>query len=110
MAYPFADDFADDESNYGASNGIGNCPTTHPVMPPIITIKLTWTVPTGGSSVLGLASDKPANGQAPGQGLHADFFEAWDSEFRDEMTLYCARGSADRGVRWAGNGYEMIDP
>jgi hypothetical protein len=86
MAYPFDDDFADDESNYGASNGIGNCPTTHPVMLPIITINVTWTVPTGGSSVLGLASDKPANGQAPGQGLHADFFEAWDSEFRDEMT------------------------
>ncbi len=104
-------DSADHKSHMSHPRFNGNCPSSHPVLLPQITMHVTWRMSSSGSSNLYLSNDSstPA-GAAPGLGLHADFFEAWTPEFRTGFVEDCLNESKDCGVRLLGDGYTLIDP
>ena len=104
-------DSANHKSHMAHPNFQGQCPATHPVLLPQVQINVSWNMGAAGSNSLYVANDMmlPA-GSPPGQGAHADFFEAWDPAARSSFVQNCLNARRDCGVRALGDGYTLIDP
>ena len=104
-------DSVDHKSHMAHPNFQGQCPSSHPVLLPQITLHATWYLGASGTQGFYLASDMMLPPGAPaGQGLHADFFEAWEPSFRQTFIRECINGRKDCGVRALGDGYALTDP
>ena len=90
-----------------AHQSAGQCPSTHPVLLPELTISASWEI---GGSLAGyqLSSDK-ANGAQAGELLHADFMDAWDASWMDLIVTSCLNAEIDCGTRQIGR-FRLIDP
>jgi hypothetical protein len=103
-------DSTDHQSHMAHPNFQGQCPASHPVLLPQITVQATWNMGVNGSTNLYSASDMMLPAGAPkGQGLHADFFEAWDPAFKQAFVTNCLNARRDCGVRSLGDGYALLD-
>lgn len=101
-------DAPDHKSHMAHPNFQGQCPSSHPVLLPQITLHTTFHMGPGGSSSLYLASDMMTPpGAPPGLGFHADFFEAWTPELRTGFVTRCLNNSLDCGVNYLGDGYYL---
>ena len=104
-------DSPDHKSHMSHPNFQGQCPRTHPVLLPQITLHTTWKMGASGSSGFYLASDMMTpDGAPPGLGLHADFFDAWEPQFQETLVSQCLNQRKDCGVRALGDGFALIDP
>ena len=104
-------DSANHKSHMAHPNFQGQCPATHPVLLPQVQINVSWNMGAAGSNSLYVANDMmlPA-GSPPGQGAHADFFEAWDPAARSSFVQACMNARRDCGTRQLGDGFSLIDP
>ncbi len=103
-------DSPDHKSHMAHPNFQGQCPASHPVLLPQVTINASWNMGSGGSDSLYLASDTMLPAGAPrGQGLHADFFEAWDPAARLGFVRNCLNARLNCGIRALGDGYTLRD-
>lgn len=104
-------DSPDHKSHMAHPNFQGQCPGSHPVLLPQITVNVTWAMGSSGTNGMYLASDMMTPADAPpGMGLHADFFEAWDPASRSTFVENCLNGQRDCGVRSLGDGNTLLDP
>ncbi|GAA0396594.1 hypothetical protein GCM10009133_02110 [Cocleimonas flava] len=85
----------------------GQCPSTHPVLLPELTISASWEI--GGSLEGYQLSSDAANGAQPGELLHADFMDAWDPAWMDLIVTRCLNAEIDCGTRQIGQ-FGLIDP
>lgn len=89
----------------------GTCPPGYPVLLPQITLQMTWSLGASGTEGLYLSNDMMTpEGAPPGQGLHADFMDAWTPELRERITTNCLNNRLDCGVRSLGDGFTLLDP
>ncbi|MFV0253552.1 MAG: DUF1996 domain-containing protein [Beutenbergiaceae bacterium] len=104
-------DSADHQSHLAHPEFDGSCPSGYPVLLPQITLHMTWALGPGGTEGFYLSNDMMTpDGAPPGQGLHADFMDAWTPELRESITINCLRQRLDCGVRNLGDGYDLVDP
>lgn len=104
-------DSPDHTSHMAHPDFSGVCPPGFPVLIPQITMHLTWELGPGGTDSLAFSNDAMTpEGAPPGQGLHADFMEAWDPDVRGGFVRDCLNQRLDCGVRNLGDGYELLDP
>lgn len=104
-------DSPDHKSHMSHPNFQGQCPSTHPVLLPEITLNVTWEMGPNGTNGFYLASDMMTPDDAPpGLGLHADFFDAWEPQFQETLVTQCLNQRKDCGVWSLGDGYSLIDP
>lgn len=85
--------------------GGGQCPATHPVAVPEISMMVHFTVPAGGPAPLRLSSDM-YDGGAGGFSLHADWFEGWDPATMATWVNNCVK-NLDCGVDFLGDGRRL---
>lgn len=85
--------------------GRGQCPATHPVAVPEISMLFHYVVPPTGSASLRLSSDMYTGG-AGGFSLHADWFDGWDQATMQTWINNCVR-NFDCGVDFLGDGRRL---
>ena len=102
-------------ATYG-SWGYLKCPATHPYVIPREENKATWTVTpdmigtnTDGThySRIKLSSDHMLPGAKPGQTLHADYMEAWDSRAKAMWVANCIEKGLNCSGGDLGNGLQL---
>ncbi len=104
-------DSPDHKSHMAHPNFQGQCPASHPVLLPQITLNVTWEMGPNGTNGFYLASDMMTPADAPpGLGAHADFFDGWTPEFQQSLVRDCLNQRKDCGVDALGDGYALIQP
>ena len=84
------------------------CPSSHPVMVPIITEIFTWPVTTGMSSQFWrLTSDMYSVGTRGGYSAHADWMNGWEPTFLRSIVTNCLKPGRDCFVNLLGDGREL---
>lgn len=98
MAYP----------NYRNAPDRSTCPSTHPVMLPIITEIFRWPVTAGmNTAYWRLTSDMYSVGARGGYSAHADWMNGWTPEFFRAIVTNCLRPGRDCLVGLLGDGREV---
>ena len=85
----------------------GQCPSTHPVLLPELTISASWEI--GGSLAGYQLSSDAVNVVQPGELLHADFMDAWDPAWMDLILSSCLNAEIDCGTRQIAQ-FGLTDP
>lgn len=84
------------------------CPSTHPVMLPIISEIFRWPVTAGMNPAFWrLTSDMYAIGTRGGYSAHADWMNGWQPQFLDAIVNNCLKPGRDCGVNLLGDGREL---
>ncbi len=97
-----------DHKSHMAYPGDRGCPRSHPVPLPHITFNVLIPVRSGDdTSHWRLSSDMYGPDQPGGYSGHADWFDGWVPEFRDEWTDNCTRAHVSCHSHLLGPGREM---
>jgi hypothetical protein len=81
------------------------CPSTHPVMIPVITEHFDFPITsTSAPAYWRLSSDMYATSLAGGFSAHADWMGGWDKETMNTIVTQCLHKAVDCGVGSIGNG------
>jgi hypothetical protein len=82
----------------------GECPATHPVAIPAITMNVVYDNPTGSTAGWRLASDMYDRSMPSGYSAHADWFEAWDPAIAETFVENCINPGVDCKSHLLGDG------
>jgi len=86
----------------------GQCPATHPVILPEISLHIRWSrTPTTKFYELRLASDMYDTRVGGGYSAHADWFEGWRDDVKESFVRNCVNASRDCHAHLTGDGREM---
>jgi hypothetical protein len=84
------------------------CPATHPVGIPEISLNIYWPVPRDRStSTWRLSSDNYSASTPGGHSMHADWFDGWKPDAMRAWFNGCVRARADCHAHLLGNGQEI---
>lgn len=93
----------DDEEHMRHASWGAECPASHPVMIPNITINIFYDVTTeGGTANWRLASDM--DGQPAGSSAHADWANGWDPVEMNKFIVNCLQAEKDCHADLLGDG------
>lgn len=84
----------------------GKCPTTHPVVLPVIEMVFDWHIAADfDTKYWRLSSDMYDCNLPGGYSMHADYFAAWEPKYMDMLLNNVLRPTKESGVGWIG-----VDP
>ncbi len=84
------------------------CPSSHPVMLPIISEIFQWPVTAGQTPAFWrLTSDMYPISTRGGYSAHADWMNGWQPQFLDAIVNNCLKPGRDCGVNLLGDGREL---
>jgi hypothetical protein len=94
-----------DHKSHMAYPARGQCPSSHPIPLPEISINVAWErTATLDVSRLRLSSDHYPTSAPGGYSVHGDWFEAWEPEIRDAFVLNCINKTRDCHAHLLGDG------
>jgi Domain of unknown function (DUF1996) len=85
----------------------GQCPDTHPVAIPAITMNVIYDAPPGGSAGWRLSSDMYDDTLPGGMSAHADWFDGWEPEIAETFVERCVRSGVDCHSHLLGDGRQI---
>lgn len=98
-----------DHLSHMANPNNGECPTSHSVPLPTLSLNIEWVVPAEGTKGWHLSSDMyTISDQTPGgYSTHADWFNGWDTTVFERFNNNCNRALRDCGVDVLGDGFAL---
>ena len=104
-------DSPDHKSHMAHPNFQGQCPDSHPVLLPQITMNVGMEVSGNGNYGQGWTTSADIrHGTQGGQMLHADFFDAWTPGFMGDLVGNCLNQSKNCNVWNLGDGFHYPAP
>jgi len=88
----------------------GDCPASHPVVLPEISLNIRW-LRTENMNIAALRLSSDCISELPGgYSAHGDWMEAWEPEIRDTFVTRCINPTFDCHANLLGDGRELYEP
>lgn len=94
-----------DHRGHVAAPVAGQCPSSHPVPIPAVTLNVPYDVPAGGTAGMRLDSD-PEGTTTPGATAHGVWFDAWEPDLVSVWVTNCINQQLDCHSHLLGDGRE----
>jgi len=82
----------------------GQCPASHPIAIPVITVNIHYPVPASGTVGWHLSSDMYDYSQHGGYSAHADWFNGWNADLESVWIENCVQAAGDCHAHLLGDG------